>query len=59
MNNKTTAVKETLANEQLAGQADGDGPLTVEVPSEIRAGVRTIAARTSCSPYSSCYNLLA
>jgi hypothetical protein len=33
-----------------------EAPLTVEVPSGIRAGVITAPAARSCSPYSSCYS---
>jgi hypothetical protein len=32
-----------------------DSPLTVEVPTEIRAGVVSQPVHTGCSPYRSCY----
>jgi hypothetical protein len=35
-----------------------EAPLTVEVPSGIRAGVLTAPAVRNCSPYSSCYRIL-
>lgn len=44
--------------QQVDANEENDAPLTVEVPSEIRAGVRVAPSLTSCSPYSSCYSNL-
>lgn len=43
---------------QVEKNEENDAPLTVEVPTEIRAGVRVAPIHTSCSPYSSCYSIL-
>lgn len=45
--------------QQVDTNEENDAPLTVEVPSEIRAGLRVAPVQTSCSPYSSCYSILA
>ena len=43
----------------IENEDETNAPLTVEVPSEIRAGVLTAPAARSCSPYSSCYSIRA
>lgn len=50
-------VNETTQIEKHAAE-DTDAPLIVEVPSEIRAGVRVAPVQRDCSPYSSCYSNL-
>lgn len=52
-----------MANEMIQNSdndraEETEAPLTVEVPSGIRAGVISAPALTSCSPYSSCYRIL-
>jgi hypothetical protein len=50
-----------MANEmtkEIENTEETEAPLSVEVPSGIRAGVVTAPAARSCSPYSSCYRIL-
>ena len=51
-----------MANEminEIENTEETDAPLTVEVPSGIRAGVVSAPAATACSSWSACYRIRA
>lgn len=46
-------------SKEIEKTEETEAPLTVEVPSGIRAGVVSVPAATACSSWSACYRIRA
>jgi hypothetical protein len=55
-NNEENKMANEMINE-IETTEETEAPLTVEVPSGIRAGVVSVPAATSCSSWSACYRI--